>query len=145
MCETAANARVLASAYAPLIERIEEGVDDSDEAILALHSGEEEQENEEAKSNSHNNPHYRSADALSGAGGEVKESGGLMLRHVGDCRKKVRSLYRLLGKKADVIKGFLKRCTEQWDVVPRSETGLYLGNIQDCIVIMTRNLSYYEK
>jgi magnesium transporter len=68
-----------------------------------------------------------------------------MLRRVGDCRKKVMGLYRLLGNKADVIKGFAKRCNEQWEVAPRSEIGLYLGDIQDHIVTMTSNLSHYEK
>lgn len=53
-----------------------------------------------------------------------------MLKRVGDCRKKVIGLYRLLGNKADVIKGFAKRCNEQWEVAPRSEIGLYLGDIQ---------------
>ena len=46
-------------------------------------------------------------------------------------------LYRLLGTKADVIKGFAKRCNEQWEVAPKSEIGLYLGDIQDHIVTMT--------
>lgn len=55
------------------------------------------------------------------------------------------SLYRLLGNKADVIKGFAKRCNEHWEVAPRSEIGLYLGDIQDHIVTMTGNLSHYEK
>jgi Mg2+ and Co2+ transporter CorA len=64
---------------------------------------------------------------------------------VGDCRKKVMGLYRLLGNKADVIKGFAKRCNERWEVAPRSEIGLYLGDIQDHIVTMTGNLSHYEK
>ena len=68
-----------------------------------------------------------------------------MLRRVGECRKKVMSLYRLLGNKADVIKGFAKRCNEHWHVAPRSEIGLYLGDIQDHIVTMTGNLSHYEK
>lgn len=54
------------------------------------------------------------------------------------------SLYRLLSTKADVIKGFAKRCNEQWEVAPRSEIGLYLGDIQDHIVTMTSNLSHYE-
>merc|ERR1711881_2887 len=54
------------------------------------------------------------------------------------------SLYRLLGNKADVIKGFAKRCNEHWEVAPRSEIGLYLGDIQDHIVTMTGNLSHYE-
>src|ERR1700753_2938069 len=68
-----------------------------------------------------------------------------ILRHVGQCRKKVMGLYRLLGNKADVIKGFAKRCNEQWEIAPRSEIGLYLGDIQDHIVTMTGNLSHYEK
>ena len=68
-----------------------------------------------------------------------------MLKRVGDCRKKVMGLYRLLGNKADVIKGFAKRCNEQWEVAPRSEIGLYLGDIQDHIVTMVSNLNHYEK
>ena len=68
-----------------------------------------------------------------------------MLRRVGECRKKVMSLYRLLGNKADVIKGFAKRCNEHWDIAPRNEIGMYLGDIQDHIVTMTGNLSHYEK
>ena len=59
-----------------------------------------------------------------------EDAGGNMLKRVGDCRKKVIGLYRLLGNKADVIKGFAKRCNEQWEVAPRSEIGLYLGDIQ---------------
>lgn len=73
------------------------------------------------------------------------ESGGDMLRRIGECRKTVMGLYRLLGNKADVIKGFAKRCNEQHKVAPRSEIGLYLGDIQDHIVTMTGNLSHYER
>lgn len=130
-------------AYAPLIQRIEDDVDDIDEAILALHDEEEEQEAEKSKSYSYNNPHYEKQDQGTK---EQQDTGGRdMLRRVGQCRKKVMSLYRLLGNKADVIKGFAKRCNEQWDVAPRSEIGLYLGDIQDHIVTMTGNLSHYEK
>jgi magnesium transporter len=57
-------------------------------------------------------------------------SAGDMLKRVGDARRKVMGLYRLMGNKADVVKGFAKRCTEQWEVAPRSEIGLYLGDIQ---------------
>ncbi|KAF2796609.1 cora-domain-containing protein [Melanomma pulvis-pyrius CBS 109.77] len=121
----------ITDAYAPLIQRIEEEVDDIDEAILRLHSLEEE---------------YEAKKANSSYGNEKQDSdaGRDMLRRVGECRKKVMSLYRLLGNKADVIKGFAKRCNEQWDVAPRSEIGLYLGDIQDHIVTMTGNLSHYE-
>lgn len=131
----------ITDAYAPMIQRIEEEVDDIDEAILRLHSDEEEQEIEKEKSYSYNNPHYeKPADNKA-----PQDSGRDMLRRVGECRKKVMSLYRLLGNKADVIKGFAKRCNEQWDIAPRNEIGMYLGDIQDHIVTMTGNLSHYEK
>ena len=55
---------------------------------------------------------------------------GEMLQRIGLARKKVMGLLRLLGSKADVIKGFSKRCNEKWEVAPRSEIGLYLGDIQ---------------
>lgn len=74
-----------------------------------------------------------------------KFNSGDMLLRVGECRKKVMGLYRLLGNKADVIKGLAKRCNEQWQVAPRSDVGLYLGDIQDHIVTMTGNLTHYEK
>ncbi|TID25537.1 hypothetical protein CANINC_002927 [Pichia inconspicua] len=70
---------------------------------------------------------------------------GDMLKRIGDCRRRVMFMLRLLGFKADVIKGFSKRCNEQWEVAPRSEIGLYLGDIQDHIVTMVQNLNHYEK
>ncbi|KAF2008443.1 cora-domain-containing protein [Aaosphaeria arxii CBS 175.79] len=133
----------ITDAYAPLIQRIEEDVDDIDEAILRLHSGEDEQEAKKSKSfpYPYGSSFYEKGDTGTKEG---QDSGRDMLRRVGECRKKVMSLYRLLGNKADVIKGFAKRCNEQWDVAPRSEIGLYLGDIQDHIVTMTSNLSHYE-
>ncbi|OBT88798.1 hypothetical protein VE02_03141 [Pseudogymnoascus sp. 03VT05] len=116
--------------FAPLIQTIEDEVDDIDDAILMLHSPPSGDSTDEKRSE---------------AGGKTVENGADMLRRVGDCRKKVMGLYRLLGNKADVIKGFAKRCNEHWDVAPRSEIGLYLGDIQDHIVTMTGNLSHYEK
>jgi len=68
-----------------------------------------------------------------------------LLRQIGLCRKKVMSLMRLLGGKADVIKGFAKRCNESYTVTPRGEIGLYLGDIQDHVVTMMSNLSHFEK
>ncbi|MCJ1458601.1 Mg(2+) transporter [Mycoblastus sanguinarius] len=68
-----------------------------------------------------------------------------LLRQIGDCRKKVMSLMRLLGGKADVIKGFAKRCKEQYSVTPSGEIGLYLGDIQDHVVTMMSNLGHSEK
>ncbi|ODV95958.1 hypothetical protein PACTADRAFT_49384 [Pachysolen tannophilus NRRL Y-2460] len=73
------------------------------------------------------------------------EHKGDMLRRIGECRKRVMSILRLLGSKADVIKGFAKRCNEQWEVAPRSEIGMYLGDIQDHIVTMVQSLNHYEK
>ena len=52
---------------------------------------------------------------------------------------------RLLGGKADVIKGFAKRCNEQYSVTPRGDIGLYLGDIQDHVVTMMSNLNHIEK
>lgn len=120
--------------YQPLIQTIEDEVDDIDDKILQLHSSSDPSatSNDKASQNEKGSPEGNT------------ESDGDMLRRVGDCRKKVMSLYRLLGNKADVIKGFAKRCNEHWEVAPRSEIGLYLGDIQDHIVTMTANLSHYE-
>jgi magnesium transporter len=64
-----------------------------------------------------------------------------ILRAIGECRKKVMQLIRLLGGKADVIKGFAKRC----NVAPRGDVGLYLSDIQDHVVTMMSNLGHFEK
>jgi Mg2+ and Co2+ transporter CorA len=120
----------ITDAYAPMIQTIEEEVDDIDEAILRLHNADDE--------DSSDTDEYDEKQSK-------EKSGRDMLRRVGECRKKVMSLYRLLGNKADVIKGFAKRCNEHWDIAPRNEIGMYLGDIQDHIVTMTGNLSHYEK
>ncbi|KAF2753591.1 cora-domain-containing protein [Pseudovirgaria hyperparasitica] len=123
--------------YAPLIQRIEEEVDEIDDEILRLHMTDSEPEKKAGKN--------KNDEKMSESGESIKENvHGDMLLRVGECRKKVMGLYRLLGNKADVIKGFAKRCNEQWDVAPRSEIGLYLGDIQDHIVTMTGNLTHYE-
>lgn len=121
----------ITDAFGPLIQSIEDEVDDIDDAILQMHSSEDRDGGNAEKSDA--------GDASSAVAGRD------MLRRVGDCRKRVMLLYRLLGNKADVIKGFAKRCNEHWEVAPRSEIGLYLGDIQDHIVTMTSNLSHYEK
>ncbi|EEP76004.1 conserved hypothetical protein [Uncinocarpus reesii 1704] len=110
--------------FGPLIHSIEDEVDDIDDTILRMHS--------DSKEFSDTSP------------SDAAISGSDMLRRVGECRKKVMGLYRLLGNKADVIKGFAKRCNEQWQVAPKSEIGLYLGDIQDHILTMTGNLTHYE-
>ena len=117
--------------FAPLLEGVEQEVDAIDEGVLHLHKEEEDVES------------------------------GEMLQRIGLARKKVMGLLRLLGSKADVIKGFSKRCNEKWEVAPRSEIGLYLGDIQgnpskkrclardvdlaDHIITMVQNLNHYEK
>ena len=68
-----------------------------------------------------------------------------ILRQIGDCRKTVTTLMRLLYGKADVIKGFAKRCNEQYEVAPRGDVGLYLSDIQDHVVTMMSNLGHFEK
>ncbi|KIX10660.1 uncharacterized protein Z518_01744 [Rhinocladiella mackenziei CBS 650.93] len=120
--------------YQPLITHIEEEVDQIDDLILKAF------QNTDELTGNHGRKHKEKRSDV----GEPEISGIDMLLRIGECRKKVMSLYRLLGNKADVIKGFAKRCNEQWEVAPRSEIGLYLGDIQDHILTMTGNLSHYE-
>jgi magnesium transporter len=114
--------------FGPLIQSIENEVDDVDDSIMQMHS--RDAVDKEFP------PHRDNTEDVA--------SGGDMLRRVGECRKKVMGMYRLLSNKADVIKGFAKRCNEQWEVAPKSEIGLYLGDIQDHIMTMTSNLTHYE-
>jgi magnesium transporter len=119
--------------FGPLIQSIEDEVDEIDEKIMKMHSP--------GRMDSSDNPANRRED-------EDDEpeppAPGEMLRRVGECRKKVMGMYRLLSNKADVVKGFAKRCNEHWEVAPKSEIGLYLGDIQDHIMTMTSSLTYYE-
>lgn len=55
------------------------------------------------------------------------------------------ALLRLLGGKADVLRGFTKRCNENYQVTPRMDIGMYLGDIQDHVVTMATNLGHFEK
>jgi Mg2+ and Co2+ transporter CorA len=51
-----------------------------------------------------------------------------VLHRIGTCRKKVMGLLRLMGNKADVVKGLAKRCNENWSVAPKSDivsAGIY--------------------
>lgn len=77
---------------------------------------------------------------------------GDMLRRIGECRKRVMSVLRLLGSKADVIKGFSKRLNEtelhnskRDQAQLRQEITMYLGDIQDHIITMVQSLNHYEK
>jgi magnesium transporter len=69
----------------------------------------------------------------------------IFLRKIGTVRRNVMSLMRLLGGKADVLRGFTKRCNENYKVAPRMDIGLYLGDIQDHVVTMMNNLGHFEK
>ncbi|KAI5955366.1 MNR2 [Candida jiufengensis] len=77
---------------------------------------------------------------------------GDMLRRIGECRKRVMSVLRLLSSKADVIKGFSKRFNDLDSNnlntnyhQHQSEIAMYLGDIQDHIVTMSQALNHYEK
>ncbi|CDK24362.1 unnamed protein product [Kuraishia capsulata CBS 1993] len=89
---------------------------------------------------------------------------GNMLQRIGDSRRKVMTLMRLLSGKADVIKMFAKRCQDEAGVgnlpnasvshgnlaqlngaQPRGDIALYLGDIQDHIITMFQSLLSYEK
>jgi magnesium transporter len=121
--------------FGPLIHGIENEVDEIDDTIMEMQSGDARIGGNQ--SNPDNDVKYEKD--------EIPQQGGRnMLRRVGICRKKVMGMFRLLNTKADVIKGFAKRCNEQWEVAPKSEIGLYLGDIQDHIMTMTSNLSHYE-
>lgn len=128
--------------FQPLIQEIEEDVDDIDDMILQIFH---DPTGNDSKKPVSSTSEKASIAGRSSVSSEKEPTSGMdMLRRIGECRKKVMGLYRLLGNKADVIKGFAKRCNEQWEVAPKSEIGLYLGDIQDHILTMTSNLAHYE-
>jgi magnesium transporter len=67
------------------------------------------------------------------------------LRRTGRTRRNIIALMRLISGKADVLKGFTKRCNENYKVTPRMDIGLYLGDIQDHVITMMTNLGHFEK
>ncbi|TVY71561.1 putative metal ion transporter [Lachnellula suecica] len=67
------------------------------------------------------------------------------LRKIGMVRKNTMGLMKLLGGKADVLRGFTKRCNANYKVTPRMDIGLYLGDIQDHVVTMMTSLGHFEK
>ncbi|KAH3667079.1 hypothetical protein WICMUC_005426 [Wickerhamomyces mucosus] len=155
----------ITDAFGPMIESIEDEVNSIEDAILKMHPGNESDSDDSdgsddeydfvenmnsrresvfddkrsLRSISTNSTRSTSSNII-----EWKKKGD-MLKRVGESRKRVMSLLRLLGSKPDVIKGFAKRCNEQWEVAPRSEIGMYLGDIQDHIVTMIQSLNHYEK
>mgnify|MGYP001098920956 CR=1 FL=1 len=70
---------------------------------------------------------------------------GDMLRRIGECRKRVMSVLRLLGTKADVVRAFSKRFADNANAKSRSEIAMYLGDIQDHIVTMVQALNHHEQ
>lgn len=67
------------------------------------------------------------------------------LRRIGEVRKNCMGMMKLLGGKADVLRGFTKRCNENFRVTPKMDIGMYLGDIQDHVVTMMSNLNHFEK
>lgn len=123
--------------FGPLVQHIQEEVDDIEDAILSLNAQSSQLQAKQRK---------KDGDEKSVAATAAQEQNdGDMLHRIGQCRKKATELLRLLGNKADVIKGFAKRCNEHYEVAPRSEIGLYLGDIQDHIITMTGNLMHADK
>ncbi|KAJ0159418.1 putative metal ion transporter C27B12.12c [Colletotrichum tanaceti] len=72
------------------------------------------------------------------------EDNQAFLRTIGYTRKNVMSLMRLLGGKADVLRAFTKRCTEDYEVTPHMDIALYLGDIQDHAVTMMNSLVHFD-
>lgn len=147
--------------FAPMIEAIDDDVNHIEDSIMRMHSGmsdsdsdsDNESDNASTKGSSVNSRrrflrgHTRSttsSSSLATRDEKWKEKGD-MLRRIGECRKRIISILRLLGSKADVIKGLSKRYNEQWEVSSRSEIEFYLGDIQDHIVTMVQSLNHYEK
>lgn len=129
--------------YGPLISAVDEDVQGIEDAILQMHgshSDSESDDNEDEKSERDS----RSSGSSSTGYREWREKGN-MLRWIGESRKRVMSLLSLLSNKADVIKGFAKRVSDQWNGAPRSEIAMYLSDIQDHLVTMTQSLNHYEK
>lgn len=124
--------------FGPLVQNIQEEVDDIEDAILGMSLTAESG----SRANRQKDDEKDSVTAATTTGAETD---GDMLHRIGQCRKKATELLRLLGNKADVIKGFAKRCNEHYEVAPRSEIGLYLGDIQDHIITMTGNLFHADK
>jgi Mg2+ and Co2+ transporter CorA len=80
-----------------------------------------------------------------------------MIQRIGNCRKKVIQIVRLLAAKVEVLKSLMKRIEERTEeetkpnVFEEEDEGriypdvaLYLGDVQDHILTMLQNLSHYE-
>lgn len=128
--------------FAPMIATIEQDVTYIEDEILRMHGTETDDDNED------HGPIGSDASFLtktSSTGKREWQAKHGMLRMIGESRKRVMSLMGLLANKADVIKGFSKRVTEQWSGAPRNEIAMYLSDIQDHLVTMVQSLNHYEK
>ncbi|ORX77571.1 Mg2+ transporter protein [Basidiobolus meristosporus CBS 931.73] len=67
-----------------------------------------------------------------------------MLRRIGNARKALSGLLRIMKPKADVVKGVVKRI-DALKPDERHEIGLYLGDIQDHILTMVQSAAHFEK
>ena len=155
----------ITDSFAPMIETIETEVNAIEDAILKMHSGESDSEDESEEESDHPENVFvfrkrsksmidhksgpRLAKSVSSSSGTNSsrilgwKRKGDMLRRIGECRKRVMSVMRLLSSKADVIKAFSKRFNELEGSL--LEIGMYLGDIQDHIVTMLQALAHYEK
>ncbi|KAK9764198.1 CorA metal ion transporter, variant 2 [Basidiobolus ranarum] len=69
-----------------------------------------------------------------------------MLRRIGQARKNVMGLLRLLGPKADVVGRLIKRYSDRPHTHHTGDDiSLYLGDIQDHILTMLQNVNHHEK
>ncbi|ORX98657.1 Mg2+ transporter protein [Basidiobolus meristosporus CBS 931.73] len=70
-----------------------------------------------------------------------------LLRRIGNARKAISGVLRLLKPKGDCVKGVIKRTGNhlQEHSKPADEMSLYLGDVQDHILTMVQNASHYEK
>lgn len=157
----------ITDAFGPMIESIEDEVNNIEDTILSMTQNSDSEDNDSDSDGdddifSIGRPSFKRRDSIIDDTRSIKSFStvstrstssniiewkrkGDMLKRIGETRKRVMSLLRLLGSKADVIKGFAKRCNEQWEIAPRSEIGMYLGDIQDHIVTMVQSLNHYEK
>jgi magnesium transporter len=96
----------ITDAFGPLIQSIEYEVDSIDELVLILKEAEQ----------SDMLRRYVFACRIT-----LRNNHVLLHFSIGTCRKKVMGLLRLMGNKADVVKGLAKRCNEHWSVAPKSD------------------------
>ena len=98
----------ITDAFGPLIQSIEYEVDSIDELVLILKDAEQ-------------SDMLRRCVAPDPSDQVSATDGRSLWNSIGTCRKKVMGLLRLMGNKADVVKGLAKRCNENWKVAPTSD------------------------